>query len=131
MDSEANSKKQAAQQLLFADLVSNYQEGRDELNLAEFPISAIGNRFDPSVKTILFQDVAFDKSTGETITRKLTITASDQYGLPIAPDDEILLGLLQLSRLQNPATEGARTRFGPAYQSTPAKLQHFANPYEA
>jgi len=84
-----------------------------------------------SVKTILFQDVAFDKSTGETITRKLTITASDQYGLPIAPDDEILLGLLQLSRLQNPATEGARTRFGPAYQSTPAKLQHFANPYEA
>ena len=101
MDSEANSKKQAAQQLLFADLVSNYQEGRDELNLAEFPISAIGNRFDPSVKTILFQDVAFDKASGETIRRKLTITASDQYGLPTAPDDEILLGLLQLSRIQN------------------------------
>jgi hypothetical protein len=101
MDSEENSKKQAAQQLLFADLVSNYQEGRDELNLAEFPISAIGNRFDPSVKTILFQDVAFDKASGETIRRKLTITASDQYGLPTAPDDEILLGLLQLSRIQN------------------------------
>ena len=56
---------------------------------------------DPSVKTILFQDAAFDKSTGETISRKLTITASDQYGLPTAPDDEILLGLLQLSRIQN------------------------------
>jgi hypothetical protein len=36
-----------------------------------------------------------------TISRKLTITASDQYGLPTAPDDEILLGLLQLSRIQN------------------------------
>ena len=101
MASEANAIKEPAQQVLFPDLVSNYQEGRDELNLAEFPISAIGNRLDPSVKTILFQDAAFDKSTGETITRKLTITASDQYGLPTAPDDEILLGLLQLSRIQN------------------------------
>ena len=38
---EENPDKEPAQQLLFADLVSNYQEGRDELNLAEFPISAI------------------------------------------------------------------------------------------
>ena len=104
MAAEENQNKEPAEQLLFADIVSNYQEGRDELNLAEFPISAIGNRLDPSVKTILFQDAAFDKSTGETITRKLTITASDQYGLPTAPDDEILLGLLQLSRIQNFAT---------------------------
>jgi Replication initiator protein A len=104
MAGEAKPNKESAEQLLFADIVSNYQEGRDELNLAEFPISAIGNRLDPSVKTILFQDTAFDKSTGETIRRKLTITASDQYGLPTAPDDEILLGLLQLSRIQNFAT---------------------------
>jgi hypothetical protein len=41
MVSEANSKQEPAEQLLFADLVSNYQEGRDELNLSEFPISAI------------------------------------------------------------------------------------------
>ena len=100
--------------MLFPDLVSNYQEGRDELNLAEFPISAIGNRLDPSVKTILFQDVAFDKATGETVTRKLTITASDEYGLPTAPDDEILLGLLQLSRIQNFA--------GPTVTFTPYQL---------
>lgn len=38
------------------------------------------------------------------ITRKLTITASDQYGLPTAPDDEILFGLPQFSRIQNFAT---------------------------
>src|ERR1700732_5401058 len=111
MDSEANSKKEPAQQLLFPELVSNYQEGRDELNLAEFPISAIGNRFDPSVKTILFQDVAFDKASGETIRRKLTITASDQYGLPTAPDDEILLGLLQLSRIQNFEARSFQNRY--------------------
>src|ERR1700730_5356085 len=101
METEPKTGKELAQQVLFPDLITSYREGRDELNLAEFPISAIGTRLDPSVKTILFQDAAFDKSTGETITRKLTITASDQYGLPTAPDDEILLGLLQLSRIQN------------------------------
>jgi hypothetical protein len=101
MGLEPKQDEEPAQQVLFPDLITSYREGRDELNLAEFPISAIGTRLDPSVKTILFQDAAFDKSTGETITRKLTITASDQYGLPTAPDDEILLGLLQLSRIQN------------------------------
>jgi hypothetical protein len=67
METETNPRKETAEQLLFADIVSNYQEGRDELNLAEFPVSAIGNRLDPSVKTILFQDTAFDKSTGEAV----------------------------------------------------------------
>ena len=86
---------------LFSDILSTYQAGKDELNLAEFPISAIGSRLDPSIKTIIFQDKTFDKASGETIARKLTITASDQYGLPTASDDEILLGLLQLSRIQN------------------------------
>jgi tetratricopeptide (TPR) repeat protein len=36
------------------------------------------NRFDPSVKTIQFQDVAFDKASGETIRRKLTIVRSNR-----------------------------------------------------
>src|SRR6201987_1939305 len=101
MGSETKPEEEPAQQVLFPDLITSYREGREELNLDEFPISAIGTRLDPSVKTILVKDAAFDKSTGETITRKLTITASDQYGLPTAPDDEILLGLLQLSRIQN------------------------------
>lgn len=87
--------------VLLSDFLSTYQAGKDELNLAEFPISAIGSRLDPSIKTIIFQDKTFDRASGETITRKLTITASDQYGLPTASDDEILLGLLQLSRIQN------------------------------
>ena len=66
MAAEENQNKEPAEQLLFADIVSNYQEGRDELNLAEFPISAIGNRLDPSVKTILFQDAAFGREeTGD------------------------------------------------------------------
>lgn len=85
------------QELLFPDLVSTYQEGRDELNLAEFPIAAIGYRIESAQKTIVYQDETFDKAMGKLITRKLTITASDDYGLPTASDDEVLLGLLQLT----------------------------------
>ena len=88
------------QEDLFPDLPSEYQDGRDELNLAEFPISAIGSRSDPSVKTLRFEDRTFDKASGEMIHRRLTITASDEHGLPTTADDEVLLGLLQMSRLQ-------------------------------
>ncbi len=84
----------------FPEIVSQYQEGRDELNLAEFPIAAIGSRLDPSIKTIRFEDKMVDKSTGQLIHRQLTISASDKYGLPTAADDEVLLALLQMSRLQ-------------------------------
>jgi hypothetical protein len=88
----------------FPEIVSQYQEGRDELNLAEFPIAAIGSRLDPSIKTIRFEDKMVDKSTGQLIHRQLTISASDKYGLPTAADDEVLLALLQMSRLQKFAT---------------------------
>ena len=90
---------------LFSDTPVSYRDGRDELNLAEFPISTIGNRADPNIKTISFEDQAVDKDTGESIYRQLTITASDKYGLPTATDDEVLLGLLQISRWQRFASQ--------------------------
>ena len=76
-------------------------QGKDELNLAEFPLSAIAERTDPGQKTIQFEDRIWDESRGEMIARQLTITASDEYGLPTALDDEVILGLVQLSKLQN------------------------------
>ena len=92
--------KVPVQSELFPDMVTEYTDGRDELNLAEFPISAIGSRSDPSVKTLRFEDRTFDKAAGEMIDRRLIVTASDEYGLPTTADDEVLLGLLQMSRLQ-------------------------------
>ena len=75
-------------------------DGKDELNLAEFPLSSIADRHDPDQKTMVFEDRIFDERRGEMITRKLTITASDQYGLPTALDDEVMLALVQVSKLQ-------------------------------
>jgi hypothetical protein len=76
-------------------------EGKDELNLAEFPLSAIADRLQPDQKTLVFEDRILDVGRGEMITRQLTITASDHYGLPTAADDEVILGLVQLSKTQD------------------------------
>ena len=51
------------------------------------------------MKTLHFQDRLWDKKRGESITRNLTVTGSDAYGLPTALDDEVLLGLIQLTKL--------------------------------
>lgn len=75
-------------------------EGRDELNLAEFPLCSISDRVDPRQKTLTFEDRIWDDQRGQMITRRLTITGADQYGLPTASDDEVLLGLIQLSKFQ-------------------------------
>ncbi len=76
-------------------------EARDEMNLAEFPLCALAHRLRPEVKTLRFEDCIQDKSTGKTITRQLTVTGSDAYGLPTGMDDEVLLGLIQLTRLRD------------------------------
>ena len=74
-------------------------DAKDEMNLAEFPLCALAHRLNPEVKTLRFEDQIVDKSTGKSITRQLTITGSDAYGLPTEKDDEVLLGLIQITRL--------------------------------
>lgn len=73
-------------------------EGRDELNLAEFPLAVLTDRVPSGQKTLMFADTIWDKQAGQTVVRRLTISASDRYGLPTALDDEVILGLIQLSR---------------------------------
>ena len=73
-------------------------EGRDELNLAEFPIALLASRPNAKLKTIQFTDCIWDKGRESWVTRRLTISASDRYGLPTSLDDEVILGLIQLTR---------------------------------
>jgi hypothetical protein len=70
---------------------------RDELNFAEFPIASVADTIADNVKTLEFTDEIFDPSAGKTVPRTLVITAADKFGLPTALDDEVLLGLIQLS----------------------------------
>lgn len=74
--------------------------GKDELNLAEFPLSIIGKRAPGGAKTIYFSDQVWDKGAKKFVDRKLTVTASDLMGLPTAIDDEVLVGCMKITRDQ-------------------------------
>src|SRR3982751_2290800 len=78
--------------------------GRDELNLAEFPITLLCDRVPKGCKTLVFEVEPRDRKTGQIAPRKVTITGSDAYGLPTAVDDEILVALIQLTKLKSDFT---------------------------
>lgn len=80
-------------------------DGRDELNLAEFPIAVLTDRVPEGQNTLEFQDTIHDPQSGQAVTRKLTVSAPDAYGLPTAKDDEVILGLIQLTKLANGFTD--------------------------
>src|SRR5512135_2827957 len=69
--------------------------GRDELNLAEFPITLLTDRPLTGVKTLAFEDRH----------GKLTVSGSDAYGLPTAPDADVIVALIQLTKLRNNFTD--------------------------
>lgn len=69
---------------------------RDEMNLAEFPLTVLSTRAAPGVKTLEFSDTLTTRN-GDSIERRWIITGADKFGLPTASDDEVLLGLLKLT----------------------------------
>ena len=79
--------------------------GTDELNLAEFPLAVLSSRVPSETKTLVFEDRIKDQKRGEFITRRLTITAADKYGLPTALDEDVIVGLIQLTKASNNFTD--------------------------
>ena len=73
------------------------KEGRDEMNLAEFPLASVSNRYLDGTKTVVFEDTVWDYEARRHLPRKLVISGSDVYGLPTAKDDDLLLACVQLS----------------------------------
>ena len=78
--------------------------GRDEMNLAEFPITLLTDRVPKDQKEAVYQDELFDERSGLTVSRKLTIRAGT-CGLTTAIDDQVILALIQLTRSKNNFTE--------------------------
>ena len=69
--------------------------GRDEMNLAEFPITLLTDRAPDGVKTIEF----------ETDGGRLVVSGSDAQGLPTAFDADVIVGLIQLTKIRNNFTD--------------------------
>ncbi len=71
--------------------VSEPTAGRDEMNLAEFPLTLLADRVPKQTKTLCYA------SRNGT----LVVSGSDAYGLPTAADADVIIGLIQLTRLRN------------------------------
>jgi Replication initiator protein A len=69
--------------------------GRDEMNLAEFPIALLTDYPPEGVKMPVFEDRH----------GKLTVVGSEDRGLPTAPDSDVIVGLIQLTKLRNNFTD--------------------------
>ena len=69
--------------------------GRDEMNLAEFPLALLADTARAGQKTLYFED-----SHG-----RLTVTGSDAYGLPTASDADVIVALLYLTKKRNNFTD--------------------------
>jgi hypothetical protein len=65
--------------------------GRDEMNLAEFPLTLLTDRVPEGQNTLHYEDRH----------GKLTITGSDAYGLPTAADADVIVALIQLTKKKN------------------------------
>ena len=66
------------------------QIGRDEMNLAEFPIALLADRAPKGQKTLYFEDRH----------GRLTVTGSDAFGLPTAADADVIVALIYLTKLR-------------------------------
>src|SRR5689334_3428595 len=73
--------------------------GKDEMNLVENPIALLTDRPDPNQKTLVFTQPYTGKD-GKLKEAKWLVTGSDQHGLPLAGDEDIILVLLELTKEQ-------------------------------
>ncbi len=75
--------------------------GKDEMNLAEFPMTSLSDRPITSETSLKFEDQIYDDRKKKLITRKRIIEGSKEYGLPTATDDSVILALIQLTKMKN------------------------------
>jgi hypothetical protein len=75
--------------------------GKDEMNFAEFPIALLTDRPPKDQTSIKFEDQVYDERRKKLILRKRLIEGSQEYGLPTATDDKVILALIQLTKQKN------------------------------
>src|SRR5437762_8515373 len=82
---------------------------KDDLNLAEFPIAALTDWVPDGQTTLVFED-KLERRDSSPIVRRLTIMGTHKHGLPTSLDDEVLVGLIQLTKRRSNFTD-AKVQF--------------------
>lgn len=81
----------------------SYHDGRDEMNLADFPISVL-QRQQPSDEngqkkdTIVYESSRLDPATRQRVVQRVTLTTSAREGLPTPADEHVVLALLYVAK---------------------------------
>src|SRR5271168_4596488 len=80
-----------------------YTDGRDEMNLADFPISVL-QRQQPVGADGLKQDTAtfeasrYDPRTRQRVQQRVVLESNARYGLPTPADENVILALLHVAK---------------------------------
>ena len=72
--------------------------GIEELSLVDFPLTLLATRPPRGVKTLRTKDEITDSSTGQRLQREVIVTGSDEFGLPLGPDMDVLLALMAVTQ---------------------------------
>ena len=78
--------------------VKTMDDGRDELNLSDFPFAALSDRVAAERTSLVFEDTGWDKLSKEMVQKRVIISPSVEFGLPTNRDEEVILGLMQFGR---------------------------------
>ncbi len=92
-------------------------DGRDEMNLADFPISVLDShqptRIDGGkVDTVVYEASRYDPLTKRRLPQRVTLLTNSQIGLPTPTDENVVLGLLCLAKRAS-NFESPRVHFTP------------------
>jgi hypothetical protein len=89
---------------------ASYRDGRDEMNLADFPISAL-QRQQPTDANgfkrdrLAFEATRYDPMSRRRVQQRVTLTSSARDGLPTPADEHVVLALLYVARHGNNFTD--------------------------
>jgi hypothetical protein len=82
--------------------VADAADGRDSLNLAEFPLTLLSDRPPAGCEELRYTDTVYDSGAGgKPVTRTLRVVPAAGVGLPTAADGDVLLALIQLTHRAN------------------------------
>ena len=81
-------------------------DGRDEMNLADFPISALqraqkGDGNGGKLDQIVFRATRYDPAIRQRVEQKVTLSSTARDGLPTPADEHVILALLFVSKHVN------------------------------
>jgi hypothetical protein len=81
-------------------------QGRDELNLADFPISILKHQqpkddLGRKLDTVVYQASRYDSQIRQRVPQRVTLTTSSRYGLPTPADEDVVLALLCIGKRTN------------------------------